>query len=76
MVCLHHQLTLRKGDENMTVHQADLHEAKAHLPDLIEAATKGDEVLITKDDRPVATLVSVEFIRPVLNLVLRLMHMQ
>ena len=33
--------------------QVTLDDAKKHLGDLIEAAVKGDEVVITKEDRPV-----------------------
>ena len=36
-----------------------LDEAKKRLGDLIEAAVKGDEVVITKGDRPVVKLVPV-----------------
>lgn len=34
-------------------------EASQHLPELIEAAISGEEVMITKDDRPVVKLVPV-----------------
>jgi prevent-host-death family protein len=36
-----------------------LDDAKKHLGDLIEAAVNGDEVVITKGDRPVVKLVPV-----------------
>jgi prevent-host-death family protein len=39
------------------MHQVDLEEAKTHLPDLVEAAISGIEVVLTKDDRPVVKLV-------------------
>lgn len=39
--------------------QVKLDDAKEHLGDLIEAAVRGDEVVITKEDRPVAKLVPV-----------------
>ncbi len=39
--------------------QVTLDEAKKHLGELIEAAVKGDEVVITKEDRPVVKLVPV-----------------
>ena len=39
--------------------QVTLDDAKEHLGDLIEAAVKGDEVVITKEDRPVVKLVPV-----------------
>ena len=39
--------------------QINLAEASKHLPDLIEAAINGEEIIITKDDQPVAKLVAV-----------------
>jgi prevent-host-death family protein len=39
--------------------QVTLDDAKKHLGDLIEAAVKGDEVFITKEDRPIVKLVPV-----------------
>jgi prevent-host-death family protein len=39
--------------------QVDLDQAKMHLLDLIEAAGKGEEIVITKDNHPVAKLVPV-----------------
>ncbi len=39
--------------------QVTLDDAKKHLGDLIDAAVKGDEVIITKEDRPVVKLVPV-----------------
>ena len=39
--------------------QVSLDDAKKHLGDLIEAAVKGDEVIITREDRPVVKLVPV-----------------
>jgi prevent-host-death family protein len=41
------------------VQQVDFNEAKVHLLDLIEAAGKGEEIVITKDNHPVAKLVPV-----------------
>jgi antitoxin (DNA-binding transcriptional repressor) of toxin-antitoxin stability system len=35
-----------------------IEEAQAKLPDIIDALGPGDEVVITKDDQPVAKLVS------------------
>ncbi len=40
-------------------YQVRLDEAKVRLLDLIEAATRGEEVLILKDGRPVVRLVPV-----------------
>lgn len=44
--------------------QVNLDEAKTHLPDLIEAAINGEEVIITKNDQPVVKLVPVVQVRP------------
>jgi antitoxin (DNA-binding transcriptional repressor) of toxin-antitoxin stability system len=35
----------------------DVEEAKARLPELVSLALKGDEVIISEDDKPVARLV-------------------
>ena len=39
--------------------QVNVEEAKAQLPDLIDAAVRGEEVLITKDEQHVIKLVPV-----------------
>lgn len=39
--------------------QVSLDDAKKKLSDLIDAAVNGDEVVITKEDRPVVKLVPV-----------------
>lgn len=39
--------------------QISLSEASKDLPKLIEAAIEGEEIVITKDDRPVVKLVPV-----------------
>lgn len=39
--------------------QITLAEASKHLPDLIEAALGGEEIVITKDDQPVIKLTSL-----------------
>jgi len=41
-------------------YQVKLDEAKARLADLIEAAIKGEEVFILKNDHPVVQLVPLE----------------
>ncbi len=41
-------------------YQVKVEEAKAQLLDLIEAAIRGEEVFILKDDHPVVQLVPVE----------------
>lgn len=45
------------------VYQIKLDEAKARLLDLIEAAIKGEEVFILKDDQQAVQLVPVEPLR-------------
>ena len=40
--------------------QVKLDEAKVRLPDLIEAAIRGEDVFILKDDHPVVQLVPLE----------------
>ncbi len=39
--------------------QINLAEASLHLPELIEAAINGEEIIITKDDLPVVKLTLV-----------------
>jgi prevent-host-death family protein len=46
------------------MHQVDIDEAQAHLPDLVQAAMSGVEVIITKDDRPVAKLLPLAQTKP------------
>jgi antitoxin (DNA-binding transcriptional repressor) of toxin-antitoxin stability system len=42
------------------MHQVKLDEAKTHLLDLIEAAIRGEDVFIVKDDQQTVQLVPVE----------------
>jgi antitoxin (DNA-binding transcriptional repressor) of toxin-antitoxin stability system len=42
------------------VHQIKLDEVKGRLPDLIDAALRGEEVFILKDDQEAVQLVPVE----------------
>lgn len=39
--------------------QINLNEASKYLPELIEAVNNGEEIIITKDNQPVAKLVPV-----------------
>ena len=41
------------------MHQIDVAEAKENLSELIEAAIKGEEVVISKDNQPVVKLVVI-----------------
>ncbi len=41
------------------MHQVNVEEAKTRLPDLIDAAVGGEEIVITRDDQPVVRLVPV-----------------
>lgn len=46
------------------MHQVNIDEAKTRLPDLIDAAVKGEDVVIAKDDRNVVKLVPVARVKP------------
>ena len=46
------------------MHQVDIQEAKTRLPDLIEAAISGIEVVITQDNQPVVKLVPLARNKP------------
>ncbi len=46
------------------MHQVDIQEAKMQLPDLVEAAMSGIEVVITQDNRPVVKLVPLARSKP------------
>lgn len=41
------------------MHQVNLEEAKTRLPDLIDAAVGGEEIIISKDDQPLVRLVPI-----------------
>lgn len=41
------------------MHQVNVEEAKTHLPDLIDAAVNGEEVVIAKDEQRAVKLVPV-----------------
>lgn len=43
--------------------EINLAEASKHLPDLIEAALTGEEIVITKDEQPVVKLVPVSSVK-------------
>jgi antitoxin (DNA-binding transcriptional repressor) of toxin-antitoxin stability system len=34
----------------------DIHEAETHLADIIEKLSPGEEIVLTRDDKPVATI--------------------
>jgi len=44
--------------------QVNVEEAKDHLPDLIDAAVKGEEIVISKDDRHSVKLVPMLKAKP------------
>lgn len=46
------------------MHQVNIEEAKTHLPDLIDAAIKGEEVVIAKDEQHPVKLVPVSRAKP------------
>jgi prevent-host-death family protein len=41
------------------MHEVNIEEAKTNLPDLIDAAVNGEEVIITKDEQRLVKLVPV-----------------
>jgi antitoxin (DNA-binding transcriptional repressor) of toxin-antitoxin stability system len=46
------------------MHQINIEEAKSNLPDLIDAAINGEEVVIAKDAQHVVKLVPISQIKP------------
>jgi antitoxin (DNA-binding transcriptional repressor) of toxin-antitoxin stability system len=46
------------------MHQINIDEAKSNLPDLIDAAINGEEVVIAKDDQHVVRLVPISRTKP------------
>ncbi|MEW6738157.1 MAG: type II toxin-antitoxin system Phd/YefM family antitoxin [Acidobacteriota bacterium] len=44
--------------------QVDVNDAKTHLTDLVEAAIKGEEIIITRGNRPIVKLVPIEQSKP------------
>jgi len=47
------------------VQRKDAEEARNQLPDLLEAAQRGESTIITRDGHPVAILVPIDMYRPV-----------
>jgi antitoxin (DNA-binding transcriptional repressor) of toxin-antitoxin stability system len=46
------------------MHQITVEDAKSNLPDLIDAAINGEEVVITKDDQHIVKLVPISRAKP------------
>lgn len=46
------------------MHQINVEDAKSNLPDLIDAAINGEEVVISKDDQHIVKLVPVSLAKP------------
>jgi prevent-host-death family protein len=46
------------------MHHVNVEEAKDHLPDLIDAAVKGEEIVITKDNQHGVRLVPIQKTKP------------
>ena len=46
------------------MHQINIDEAKSNLPDLIDAAINGEEIVIAKDDQHVVRLVPISRTTP------------
>jgi antitoxin (DNA-binding transcriptional repressor) of toxin-antitoxin stability system len=49
--------SLLRGLSDM--HQVNIEDARTHLPDLIDAAVNGEEVVIAKDDQHIVKLVPI-----------------
>lgn len=45
-------------------HTVNIHEAKTHFSQLVDAASKGQEIVIAKAGTPVAKLVAIESKKP------------
>jgi Antitoxin of toxin-antitoxin stability system len=46
------------------MHQINVEEAKSTLPDLIDAAINGEEIVIAKDDQHIVKLVPISRAKP------------
>ena len=46
------------------MHQINIDEAKSNLPDLIDAAINGEQIVIAKDDQHVVRLVPISRTKP------------
>jgi antitoxin (DNA-binding transcriptional repressor) of toxin-antitoxin stability system len=46
------------------MHQVNIEEAKDHLPESIDAAVKGEQIVITKDDQNSVKLVPLQNAKP------------
>jgi prevent-host-death family protein len=46
------------------MHQVNIDEAKNHLPELIDAAVKGEQIVITKDEQNRVRLVPLQNAKP------------
>ena len=46
------------------MHQVNIEEAKDHLPELIDAAVKGEQIIISKDDQNRVRLVPLQKAKP------------
>ncbi len=43
----------------------NIHEAKTHLSKLVEAVSKGQEIIIAKSGKPIAKLTGIKVARPI-----------
>ncbi|MCW5968996.1 MAG: type II toxin-antitoxin system Phd/YefM family antitoxin [Blastocatellales bacterium] len=48
----------------MSTQQIDIKEARVRFPDLLDAAVKGEEIVITQDDRPIIRLTPISGAHP------------
>jgi len=46
------------------MHQIDLNQARQQLPELLDAAIRGEEIIITKDGRPLVRMLNATVSKP------------
>jgi len=46
------------------MHQVNIEEAQSQLPELINAAISGEEIVITRDNRPIVKLIPISRTMP------------
>ena len=46
------------------MHQIDLNEARQQLPELLDAAIRGEEIIITEDGRPLVKMLNATASKP------------
>jgi prevent-host-death family protein len=46
------------------MHQIDLNQARQQLPELLDAAIRGEEIIITEDGRPLVKMLNATISKP------------